>query len=75
MLVDAPPRHEPHLDGTATYDVHRDLAQLDARMQKTAAFAATLLGENLDEAESRARSNRIRCRLDDQDTIIDSQVG
>ena len=79
------------------YDIHRDLAELDARMKKTAAFAATLLGENFDEAAHRAREhgyqlrrivpdprhpesadlqpNRIRCRMDDQDTIIETQVG
>lgn len=77
------------------YDIQRDVAQMNARMQKTAAFAATLLGKTFDEADRSARERgyelqriipenpvsadmrayRIRCRVDDQDLIVDTQVG
>jgi hypothetical protein len=77
------------------YDIQRDVTRMNARMQKTAAFAATLLGETFDEADRRAREHgyelqriipgnpvsadlsayRIRCRLDDQDLIVDTAVG
>ena len=77
------------------YDIQRDVAQMNAACEKTAAFAVTLLGETFDEANRRAGEHayrlqriipghavsadmdakRIRCRMDDQDHIIETQVG
>jgi len=43
------------------YEVQRDLARMNAACEKTAAFAATLLGETFDEADRLAGSTDTAC--------------